>query len=364
MSESNSKSIFYCTNSIWKSKSANFIQTHSMGKAFAHHIDDVHMVFRSSKDTKDDKVDYPYQQHIISAGESRFSRFLYSVRAIFLFVKVSKRNTFTYVYTRNMLFALLFKILFPWKSLAIELHTGIRHKSDKLIFYILTFLGVEIISITGSILDELNTHGIDTSCALLAHDGHSFDIQSADSVGPKEQQPLKVGYFGSLTPQKGLNLINEIIVSADPIKFRFHIFSKESSVLSDAEALDEIGFLNHNSVATKMLEMDVFLMTLCPQGEDDAISAYTSPLKMYEYLASGRPIIASEVNVLKEDTDDSMIFYAQNTSSSFIEVLNNIWVDREGARSKAIKGLEHARLRTWNSRARKIIHFLSKPTSS
>lgn len=363
MSDSNNKSIFYCTNSIWKSKSANFIQTESMGKAFANHIDNVHMVFRSSKDTKDEKADYPYKKHIITAGESRFSRFLYSVRAISLFIKVSKKNTFTYVYTRNMLFALLFKILFPRRSLAIELHTGIRHKPDKLIFHILTFLGVKIISITKSILGELNTYGIDTSCALLAHDGHSFDIQSADSVGPGEQRPLKVGYFGSLTPQKGLHLINEIIASADPIKFRFHIFSKESSALSNANSLDESGFLNHNSVAAKMLEMDVFLMTLCPQGENDAISAYTSPLKLYEYFASGRPIIASDINVLREDADDSMIFYAQNTSSSFIEILNNIWVDREGARSKAVKGLEHASLRTWNSRARKIIHFLSKPSS-
>lgn len=364
MSNSSSRSIFYCTNSNWRSRSANFIQTDSMGKAFAQHLDDVHMVFRGTKDIMDVKEVYPYQQHIIAAGGSRLSRFLYSVRAIFLFVKLSKKNTFAHVYTRNIIFALLFKLLFPSRVIGLELHTGIRHKPDKLILHILSFLGVKIVSITRSILDELNVHGIDTSSALLAHDGHSFDIQSADSVGPKQQQPLKVGYFGSLTPQKGLHLINEIIGSADAMKFRFHIFSKEASVLSNAEALAETGFLDHSSIAAKMLEMDVFLMTLCPQGEDDAISAYTSPLKLYEYLACGRPIIASEVNILKEDTDDSMIFYAQNTSSCFIEILNNIWIDRKGARNKAIRGLEHAKLRTWNSRAQAIICFLNGLSAS
>jgi glycosyltransferase involved in cell wall biosynthesis len=116
-------------------------------------------------------------------------------------------------------------------------------------------------------------------------------------------------------------------------------------------------YLAPKSVYGKMLEMDVFLLTVVPQGKGDQISGYTSPLKLYEYLAAGRPVLVSDLPVLREDVSDKAVYFCANTVEHFAQTLLRIDANRLDARSRAVAGLAVAHVRTWALRSRRILEL-------
>lgn len=164
---------------------------------------------------------------------------------------------------------------------------------------------------------------------------------------------MRVGYFGSLTRQKGLDILQSLIDTAQDLEF--HMFSKETAALRPSPALKSYRYLKPTEVLETMLEMDAFLLTVVPQGKNDRISKYTSPLKLYEYLAAGRPILVSDLPVLREDVDERIVFFCKNSVYDFARALADIRSNRDGARTKALRGLSLAKERTWSLRAKRII---------
>ncbi len=346
-------SVFYCSLARHGSPAANAIQTSHMGNAFAQWVGSVCMVMRAG-DPKTSPIPQltNCEVHILPTGYWRISTWLYSVRAFNLYRKLSTSCRFDLVFTRSLIFCLLVALV-RQKPLALELHTGIRSSADRLIFRFLCRQGVHFVCITESIAHELRAalHGY--TRVHVAPDGHNFPIVEQTDVGPSLRTPMRVGYFGSLTRQKGLDILQSLVDTVQD--FEFHIFSKETSALRPSPALKSYCYLKPMEVYEKMLEMDAFLLTVVPQEKNDSISEYTSPLKLYEYLAAGRPILVSDLPVLREDVDEESVFFCQNSFQDFARTLVEISSNRDGARAKALRGLSLARERTWYLRARQII---------
>jgi glycosyltransferase involved in cell wall biosynthesis len=346
-------SVFYCSLARHGSPAANTIQTSHMGHAFAQWVGRVCMVMRAG----DPKISPDPQLancelHILPTGRWRISAWLYSARAFNLYRKLSTSRLFDLVFTRSLIFCLLVTLV-RQEPLAMELHTGIRSSADRLIFRFLCRRGVHFVCITESIAHELRAALPGYTRVHVAHDGHNFPIVEQTDVGPSRRSPMRVGYFGSLTQQKGLDILQSLVDTAQD--FEFHIFSKETSALRPGPALRSYRYLKPTEVYEKMLGMDAFLLTVVPQEKNDRISGYTSPLKLYEYLAAGRPILVSDLPVLREDVDEESVFFCQNSFQDFRRTLVEISSNRDGARAKAIRGLSLARERTWYLRARQII---------
>jgi glycosyltransferase involved in cell wall biosynthesis len=290
--------------------------------------------------------------HILPTGHWRISAWLYSMRAFSLYRKLSSSGRFDLVFTRSLIFCLLVALVGK-ELLALELHSGVRSSADRLILHFLSRRGVHFVCITESIAYELHAVLPGYSRVHVAPDGHNFPVVEQTDVGPSLRTPMRVGYFGSLTRQKGLDIIQSLVNSEQD--FEWHIFSKETAALRPSQALKSYRYLKPPEVFEKMLEMDIFLLTVVPQGKNDRISGYTSPLKLYEYLAAGRPILVSDLPVLREDVDESNVFFCKNSVRDFADALADIRSDRAGARAKALRGLTLARERTWSLRAKRII---------
>jgi len=84
-----------------------------------------------------------------------------------------------------------------------------------------------------------------------------------------------------------------------------------------------------------------------------------SPMKIFEYMASGTPILAARIGSLIEVIDDSNAFCFNPDSPNSINIeLNNFLVNKEEAQRRAEKARQKVyNLYTWHDRAKKIINF-------
>ena len=126
------------------------------------------------------------------------------------------------------------------------------------------------------------------------------------------------------------------------------------------------GFLRHAEIHNTMLACDILLMPyqekvfIDMKGTDT--SKWMSPMKMFEYMATGKPIISSDLPVLREVLKDGENAILTNPSEvlsweeSILKVINNPSMASligKNAREKYIQKYN------WDERAKKLSHILS-----
>jgi glycosyltransferase involved in cell wall biosynthesis len=107
--------------------------------------------------------------------------------------------------------------------------------------------------------------------------------------------------------------------------------------------------------------MDVLLAPFSRRVESDSgidISRWTSPMKVFEYMASGRPMIVSDLPVLREVLRpgvDALMVEPESTSA-LVAALVRLRDDAALRTRLATSAAERARVEfTWTARARAIL---------
>lgn len=102
-----------------------------------------------------------------------------------------------------------------------------------------------------------------------------------------------------------------------------------------------------------------------PNSSKEEISArYTSPLKLLEYMASKRPIVASKLSSVLELVSDQECFFAEpDNPESFAVAIRNILANPELALTVAQKAYEKVQKYNWADRAKNILRTMESKTS-
>ena len=108
-----------------------------------------------------------------------------------------------------------------------------------------------------------------------------------------------------------------------------------------------------------MNKMDFLLLTIVPQNFYRDISSFTSPLKLYEYSSTGRVIIASDIPVLRDELEDTQVFFSKNTVSDFCNSIKHLSKSSIQRRLISESELKLAKVSTWTSRANYIIEKIT-----
>ena len=100
-----------------------------------------------------------------------------------------------------------------------------------------------------------------------------------------------------------------------------------------------------------------------PNKKGDAISEkFTSPMKLFEYMASGVPIIASDLPSIREVLDEnSAIFFEAGNSKDLHSAIQKLFSAPSRTREKlSLRAVSLSREYDWKKRGEKIAVFLKE----
>ncbi|MGE3591198.1 MAG: glycosyltransferase family 4 protein [Arcobacter sp.] len=202
---------------------------------------------------------------------------------------------------------------------------------------------------------------------LVAHDGAEISEKKAPFI-LHHRKEINIGYAGGLRDGNGLKLIVDLANELQELQF--HIAggnSEEIKKWQDHQTANNIqwyGKIEPNEVNAFLRECDVLLAPyqLGPKtagGRDTA--RWMSPLKIFEYMASGKAMVVSKFKVLEEVLDENNAVLVQPDDfqawKNAIEKLAYSSEKRAEIGENAYKNLVEKY--TWQQRAKIVIDGLS-----
>ena len=228
---------------------------------------------------------------------------------------------------------------------------------------------VAIVTISEFLRDKFVRDGIPQEKLLVSPDAvdlSQFRHQAANRDSPKSE--FVAGYCGHLYPDRGLNEIVEAAAALPQIQFRI-AGGWENDINSWRERtkplqnLEFVGHLNHKDVPRFLTSCNCLLM---PYSQSCATAPAMSPMKMFEYMASNRPIIATDLPSLKTvlRNEHNSLLVRPDDAQALTSALARLAKDQELASRIAKTARSNVAEFTWAHRARNILEFASLRSSS
>lgn len=210
---------------------------------------------------------------------------------------------------------------------------------------------------------------------LVLHDGADLDVEPAASfdLHADFESKINVGYVGHLYPGKGAELCMEVANRMPHVAFHMLGGTEKDIARWKAECgnsanIHFYGHHPHRTVSAFIQSVDIciapFLREVNEGGGKHNIADVFSPLKIFEYMAHGKPIVVSDLPVLREILEDekTALFCnpdAPETFQAAIERLMDDSVLREVLGRNAREELRNSY--TWKRRAEHVQAMIDLP---
>jgi glycosyltransferase involved in cell wall biosynthesis len=199
-----------------------------------------------------------------------------------------------------------------------------------------------------------------------AVDPRAFDSSPAERAARRAALQMGdgpvVGFVGSLKSWHGTDILVQAFAAlrrAEPRAFLLLVgdgpmradLEREATRLGVESAVRFTGAIDHARVPEMLAAMDI---AVAPYR--NAQDFYFSPLKIYEYLAAGLPVVASRIGQIAELVDAGLVAgAAPDDAESLAAALAALLADREAAGALAARGRAWVRRhRTWTENARTV----------
>ena len=245
--------------------------------------------------------------------------------------------------TRNFFTSFLLTIF--GKKNILELHHGIEIESRIVKFIIKNsnFLNykclLKLVAITKNVKDYYQKKlSVNANKIIVVPSGTSIENKFFNNF-LRNKKKLNIGYFGSLYKSRGVDLILKLSkIDRENEYFIFGNLKNYKNIKNKYfnNNLHINDYLPYKLVPKNILKMDILLMPyqekIVAAGNVGNIIEFTSPLKLFDYMACGKIIISSKVQVLEEILKEkkNVIFiknfnnkYAWKKEIQKIKFLNN-----------------------------------------
>ena len=194
-------------------------------------------------------------------------------------------------------------------------------------------------------------------------------IEARKRVGLYQNRPEEkiVCYAGNTYPGRGVELLIEVSRRLPGVRFivvggleedtdRLRGLARAVGV----QNFELVGFVPHTEVPLYLAASDIlvmpYTMEMTIKGGTNA-SLFTSPIKLFEYMASGTPIVASSLPSIGEILDDrrNAVLVEPNSAEALREGIEAVLHDAELRESISREAKREAALFTWEERAKKLI---------
>lgn len=167
---------------------------------------------------------------------------------------------------------------------------------------------VRVVAISNALARDLVAAGVAPAAkVIVAHD--ACDPPSTPVTRRSLGARPVIGYVGSLYPGRGIETVMQLAVALPRATFRI-VGGAEADLarwrsVGAPPNVELLGFHPQRELPALYRTMDVVLMPYAREGvlgqtRATDTSAWTSPMKMFEYMASGAPIVSSDLPVLHE----------------------------------------------------------------
>lgn len=222
--------------------------------------------------------------------------------------------------------------------------------------------------LTGRLLRKVslavcNSHGTETALraagiprTCVAPNG--FDPALFEgSIPSREELGLPDGilalYAGSDAPWKGIEIVREAAKDAAGVK----TIIVGGRTMRSADALVEIGQVPPARVPAYLRSADILLLPNTRMSEES--ERFTSPIKLFEYFAAGKAIIASDLPSIREILGpDDAVFVPAGDVQALSVAIRKLAADMPLREQLAARSRARASLYTWNARARRVFEAL------
>lgn len=269
------------------------------------------------------------------------------------------------IYTRDFMTALVFS---RKHFLCLELHDI---PTSKILFRWLIKKPKLFFVLNNNLKGDLMKMGVDPSAIHISPSG--VDISDFDTGISKEDARIKVGlegygrivlYSGQLYPWKGADILAQAAFLMPQTNFLFlggidPELSKFKDKYGKATNIKVLPFQERGMVPLYLKAADVLVL---PNSSKEKISVrYTSPLKLFEYMASKRPIVASDLPSIREVVTEKECAFAQaNNPKSFSDAIQKIFSDQRFSEEIVANAFSKAQKYSWGKRAENILNCIMK----
>jgi len=272
--------------------------------------------------------------------------------------------------TRNIFNLILLNIL--KKRVIVEIHNDLQSEG-RLVKFLCKYTNVfnkknivKIVVITNAVKKHLvKNFNIDSKKIDVISSASSFKFKFKKL---KKKNFYNIGYFGSLDSSKGSKFIIKLAKKDEHNKYSIY-----GGTQYDVSRLKKRGIPNnlkinqsveYGSLKPIISKMDILLMPpsskkIRSSGGIGNIVKFTSPLKLFDYLASGKLIIVSNVKVFKEILSDGKNCLVVNdfNINNWIKKINKVKFEISRINNIKRNAFELSKKYTYLKRAKKILNF-------
>lgn len=214
------------------------------------------------------------------------------------------------VYSRSLPAAYFAALLKQWTVL--ELHTPVVDKGPLCEWMFRRLVGMKhvrrLVVITNALKRYLAERYRPCQVPMLVAPDGADAVQSVPQAVSRSGR-MQVGYVGHLYPGKGMEVVANLARRCGYADFGvvgglqedIDFWSKE---LAGVRNIRFHGYKPHAEIENIIHDYDVLLLPnqkrVHASGGGGDIGQWTSPLKLFEYMAAGKPILASDLPVLRE----------------------------------------------------------------
>ncbi|NJM71922.1 MAG: glycosyltransferase family 4 protein [Scytonema sp. RU_4_4] len=230
------------------------------------------------------------------------------------------------------------------------------------------FIG--FVTISPQLLDQYIKHGLSPEKSLFVHSGvdlsNFLPYQSKDFARQKlsfAQDEKIILYSGHLYEHKGIPTLLETARLMPEYKFVLvgGWTNDINKVKEDCKNLNLnnvkiVGHVVQSELASYLYAADVLIL---PTSKSWHLSETTSPLKLFEYMATRRPIVASAlptINTVLRDRENALLAQPDEPLS-FKQAIVQLFENPTLASVIAERAFEEVHNFTWDSRVERILQF-------
>ena len=242
-------------------------------------------------------------------------------------------------------------------------------------FFSLCRRAYRIVTISGALQNTFLQHGFDEKKVIVAPSGvdlGTFAISVEKTVARHELNlsegksiVLYTGNFTTMGEDKGIADIITALREVPEVLFiaaggserdqeRYRTLAWEKGV---GERVLFFGHAPQSKLALYQQAADVLLM---PFPDTPHYRNHMSPVKMFEYMASGRPIIASNLPTIREVLNDTnAVIVPPGDPHALAEMISSLLHDPKRAVALALKARENVEQYSWKNRAERVMALIT-----